>query len=196
MVDEDIHNFIHICENVQQDLAQTKPVVVKNPIKKRSMSVVTPPIKPHLQPPVIQEKTRHTSVSRRKQHQATLHALQDAPQRANYMATYHAKAYELDRRSDAVHPSIPQSHDSQHLFENNSSISNQPKICPFEACNIHSRFIRAITSNPKCHLLLSRPTIIQQNTWNQIMHRYPFSTAKDGSNIKYNYFIQSETGKI
>ena len=158
------------------------------------------PVAPRNQPSIVKEQKtevlKNASVSRRKQHQATLDALQDAPQRANYMATYHAKPYELDRRSEVVHPSIPQSHDSQHLFRDadiSSKTSIQTPTCPFEACNIHPRIIRAITSNPKCNLLLSRPTIIQQNTWNHILQHFPFST-QNGSQTKYNYFIQSETG--
>jgi len=223
--DDDLHNFINICDTIQEESTPNKIPLVKVSSKNKRPASNVPRIKSDIiqvknnaqfprgvserkrkpdQTPVQalqvepHQATINLPVSRRRQHQATVEALQDAPQRANYMATYHAKPYELDRRSDAVHPSIPQSHDSQHLFQSttteiSSSSSIQQTTCPFEACNVHPRIIRAITANPKCNLLLSRPTIIQQNTWNQILHRFPSST-KDGSSSKYNYFIQSETG--
>lgn len=89
----------------------------------------------------------------------------DEEGRAKYMAEFHARPLEMDRRSGAKSTIAP-SKDSQHLFDD----SKLP---------LHPRLLRHVDAN----FTMKQATSIQSTTWQQ------FFQHKDK-----NLFIQSETG--
>mmetsp|Transcript_8314 Transcript_8314/g.15672 ORF Transcript_8314/g.15672 Transcript_8314/m.15672 type:complete len:764 (-) Transcript_8314:640-2931(-) len=145
-------------------------------------------------------KQSHTTISnalmestnsRKKSHEVMSKILQDDTARAEYLSTYHARPYEMDRKSGAV-SHIEKSRDSLHIFgddlENkylHPSEKDVGPVCPFQQCGVHERIAKALTSDK---FKLNRPTVIQRNAWNQMMSHE--SSSGKGQNL----FIQSETG--
>jgi primosomal protein N' len=93
--------------------------------------------------------------------------------RAKYLAEFHARPAEMDRKSRAV-SNFETSKDSQHLFEGDGGES-------FESLRLHSRLVTAVES-PKLGSL-SRPTHIQRKAIQTLLQP-----------SESNLFIQSETG--
>jgi ATP-dependent RNA helicase DDX31/DBP7 len=88
---------------------------------------------------------------------------------AKYMANFHARPKELDRRSGAKKSSDVISKYSSHLFVAKN----------WESLNVHSRLLQTLTT----HFKLSKPTTIQSRAIQSFQQ-------KENSNI----LIQSETG--
>jgi hypothetical protein len=101
------------------------------------------------------------------------HMEESTEARAQYLAEFHARPAEMDRKSRAV-SNFESSKDSQHLFEGDGGET-------FESLGLHSRLVAAVGS-PKLGGL-SRPTHIQRKAIHALLH-----------NPKSNLFIQSETG--
>jgi len=135
----------------------------------------------------------NTEMSRKTSHEVTTHVLKDEVKRAQYLSTYHARPYEMDRKSGAV-SRIQESKDSTHIFggdaedEDEDMTGNESKSkCPFIQCGIHERIVNAIKSDK---FKLKRPTIIQRNAWDQIIDK----GSSPAAGKRKNLFIQSETG--
>ena len=124
--------------------------------------------------------------SRKKSHDVTAQVLQDDAKRAQYLSTYHARPYELDRKSGAA-SHIQESKESTHIFgeddELDQSDDEEGSSCPFSQCGLHPKVVKAITSQK---FNLKRPTVIQRNAWCEMI--------KNSKNVKKNLFVQSETG--
>ena len=129
----------------------------------------------------------NTEMSRKTSHEVTTHVLQDEAKREQYLSTYHARPYEMDRKSGAV-SHIQESKESTHIFggdADDDDMANSESRCPFTQCGLHDRVVKAITSDK---FKLKRPTVIQRNSWNLIIQK---GSAVDK---RKNLFIQSETG--
>ena len=164
----------------------------------------------------IQEKDKHVyhtekddrdhvhkndiKVSRRNQHSVTIQRMEQKEKRAEYMINYHATPYEMDRKRGAV-SRFKESKESSHIFDTESrDIHNVDKssinhghcedepLCPFEGCGLHPKIINAITRSKGCGYFLDRPTLIQRNTWNQMLRQQETQVKTP------NFLIQSETG--
>jgi len=122
-----------------------------------------------------------TDMSRKKSHDVTTEALQDEAKRATYLSTYHARPYEMDRKSGAV-SQIKESKDSTHIFGEDDENMEDDDACPFAQCGLHSNIVKTITSDK---FKLTRPTTIQRNAWEQMIKK---------SSARKNLFVQSETG--
>ncbi len=134
-----------------------------------------------------QASTESTEMSRKKSHDVTAQVLQDDAKRAEYLSTYHARPYEMDRKSGAV-SQIKESKESTHIFgedEDNDDIEDEIS-CPFLQCGMHPRIVKSITSEK---FNLKRPTVIQRNAWNQMIPK-----SEKSSRTRKNLFVQSETG--
>ena len=95
---------------------------------------------------------------------------------AQYMANFHARPMELDRRSGArSKSSSKKSKQSSHLFEHGDTTTSNS----WESLNLHSRLLQTVTGQ----LNLSKPTTIQARAIQSF-----FKQTKD------NVLIQSETG--
>jgi hypothetical protein len=107
------------------------------------------------------------SVVSRKQHKS----LQDEQERARYVADFHARPLEMDRKSGAsseIEPSLQ----SQHLFVQNGAAE---AFLP----NLHPKLEQVC----KERMGMMQPTIIQCNTWARFFEK-PMA----------NLFLKSETG--
>ena len=208
-------------------------------------------INPIVQPSSLYEPQQQSS-SRKNQHQTTIKSLENEQNRAQYMSNFHARPYEMDRKSGAS-SYIKKSTESTHIFgndtddddddnnnnkndddyddnnnndnkttnmkhhpihknqtENNAvvvenNIHNTPtkRKCPFLECGLHPKIVQTITLSKNCGLFLKRPTIIQRNSWKQLLvvnstknNDSAIPTISDYGNTKkcVNLFIQSETG--
>lgn len=95
---------------------------------------------------------------------------------AQYMANFHARPMELDRRSGArVKSSSKKSKQSFHLFDDGDATTSNG----WESLNLHARLLQTVTGQLK----LSKPTTIQTRAIQTF-----FKQMKD------NVLIQSETG--
>ena len=134
-----------------------------------------------------------TKASSRSKHSITANDLTDEKRRAEYLASYHARPHEIDRRSGAV-STIKPSQASTHLFSTNTpeeidpicedeeKTSNLSSSCPWKKLGLHESLQRTIRQTFK----LERPTIIQSNAINSMI-------GQSGGS-RHNLFIQSETG--
>ena len=149
------------------------------------------------------EERDHRKKASNQSKEATNDMLQDDEERAKYMAQYHARPYEMDRRSNATFYIKP-SHSSKHIFgeeeeeeqqrdekraRNNTSdnATNEEKTessevahqkTAFELMGLHPRLNSALT-----RMSLIRPTMIQRDAIPKLL-----------SAEHYNVCIQSETG--
>jgi len=154
---------------------ETNDESVEEKISKETSSKVNVPI----------PATSTTEASRKTQHSVTTQMLQDEAKRAEYLSTYHARPYEMDRRSGAA-SQIRESKDSTHIFEDDDDNMEDGSndACPFTKYGIHQKIITAIKSEK---FKLKRPTVIQRNAWGEMIKRKSSAARK-------NLFIQSETG--
>ncbi len=90
--------------------------------------------------------------------------------RANYMAEFHARPLEMDRRAGAS-GKYTQSKDSMHLFETNKMKQQLP---------LHPKLLLQCQTK----FNMKQATLIQTNTWEQF----------HSNGQKNNLFVQSETG--
>jgi ATP-dependent RNA helicase DDX31/DBP7 len=132
-----------------------------------------------------------SSKSRKKSQEVMSKILQDDTARAQYLSTYHARPYEMDRKSGAV-SHIEKSKDSMHIFGDDvqdqdleQSENDVGTLCPFQQCGVHERIAKVLSSDK---FKLKRPTLIQRNAWHQMISQE--SSSGKGQNL----FIQSETG--
>jgi hypothetical protein len=116
-----------------------------------------PPDKPITEEPAASRKTHKTTT------------LEDDEERAKYMAEFHARPYEMDRRSGASSRIAP-SKASTHLFQDETGCAQ---------LGLHARLTTCLTS--RFHL--ERPTVIQQRALSALEN-------KGDANL----FVQSETG--
>eukprot|EP00978_Attheya_sp_CCMP212_P010081 scaffold24233_cov43-Attheya_sp.AAC.1 len=114
----------------------------------------------------------------RKKHNSSL---QDSEARAKYMADYHARPLEMDRRSGAT-SLIQPSKESTHIFEeetdsthanateneNENATAKMTTGGPFAQLGLHSNLVHAVTS-PRGPFRLERPTIIQARAIHQLL---------------------------
>lgn len=143
------------------------------------------------------------SSSRKNQHAITTRVLQDEAKRASYLSTFHARPYEIDRRTGAT-PHIKESKESSHIFhfenvcdttdhaihEKNSNLGEDETETAqsiFTKCGLHSNLVRAITSEK---FQLQHPTKVQRNSWLEMLS----PKREDDPSPYKNLFIQSETG--
>jgi len=125
---------------------------------------------------------------------ANLGAVQmnDEEERAKYMAEFHARPMELDRRSGARSTTIV-SRESTHLFTND--VENNS----WESLNIYPRLVQTLQSPAFGNL--QKPTTIQSNTI-QAFQESTFAIIRDEietdssnkKNKKKNVLVHSETG--
>ena len=139
-------------------------------------------------------------------------ATSSASSSAAYMATYHARPLEMDRRARASNK-IKKSSVSSHIFvdyngddvkdgnhltlrEHEASVNqefeklsnhtnpttNGESADPFDQLGVHERLVSAISKNSKGSFQFLRPTVIQCKTSKALLH--------SASNV----FVQSETG--
>ena len=142
--------------------------------------------------PTLTESVYSGPGSRRK-HADTV---QSEEVRAEYMATYHARPLEMDRRAHASHK-IKASMPSEHIFQkpeaakiganNGGTDKHGDDQHPFAKLGLHARLVSALCST-KCArgFHLSRPTVIQEQACQSLL--------LDNRGVKSNLFIQSETG--
>jgi len=146
-------------------------------------------------------KSEHfESSSRKKQHALTTQDLQDEAKRASYLSTFHARPYEMDRRTGAT-SQIKESKESSHIFhhenrsdddindkkDNYEGNENEMTESIFTRCGLHSNIVHAIVSDK---FKLQNPTIIQRNSWVEMLS----PKKKNHPSPNKNLFIQSETG--
>lgn len=112
--------------------------------------------------PITEEPT-----ASRKTHKTT--TLEDDEERAQYMAEFHARPYEMDRRSGASSRIAP-SKASTHLFQDETGCAQ---------LGLHERLTTCLT----LRFHLERPTVIQQRSLSALEN-------KGDANL----FVQSETG--
>ena len=163
--------------------------------EKEDNSVSNAPTQSRIHQPLMSFDNTST---RKTQQMRTEQLLKDEVKRAEYMATYHARPSEMDRKNNAV-SRIKQSSESTHIFENDedpmtNNLNNldEELNCPFSRCGLHPNIVRALTTSKGNGLHLEKPTIIQRNAWEQILIK---KSAKDNDKKrKRNLFIQSETG--
>jgi ATP-dependent RNA helicase DDX31/DBP7 len=117
------------------------------------------------------EKSRKETVS-----------LQDDEERARYMAEYHARPMELDRRAGARKVTLV-SKESKHIFDSDSASND------WQSLGIHSRLIQTLQSSHFGNL--EKPTTIQARTMRAFHGKDMQSTT---SKTKHNVLIHSETG--
>lgn len=96
---------------------------------------------------------------------------EDEEERAKYLAEFHARPLELDRRAGAVSRSLARSKDSTHLF---TESSNWNSFC------IHPKIVSCLQNQLK----LAKPTVIQSRTIPEFFR---------GDRL-HNLLIHSETG--
>lgn len=113
-------------------------------------------------------------------------------ERAKYMAEFHARPMELDRRSGARSTTIV-SKESTHLFK------NDVKDNSWESLNIYPRLVQTLQSPAFGNL--QKPTTIQSNTirafqksTSAMLREDSGSSSKNVKNKKKNVLIHSETG--
>jgi DNA-directed RNA polymerase subunit K/omega len=147
------------------------------------------------------------AASRKNQQLQTEQLLKDEVKRAEYMSTYHARPFEMDRKSGAV-SKIQQSRSSSHIFGNDGNITDDESTsnsngdggssskdgCPFTSCGLHPNIVRVITSSKGSGLNLERPTTIQRHAWEQILIKKESKKDNNKSIRRRNLFVQSETG--
>lgn len=80
---------------------------------------------------------------------STAHLPQDEQERAAYLAEFHARPLELDRRAGALRKVTPSKH-SAHLFD---------AVRTWTDCGLSERLVHAVQSNS--HFDLAQPTMIQ-----------------------------------
>ena len=95
------------------------------------------------------------------------HNMENEEERASYMAEFHARPMEMDRRAGAS-GKYTQSTESQHLFETHKQLPLHPKLWQ------------------QCQTIfgIKKPTQIQISTWEQFFSNFATN----------NLFVQSETG--
>jgi len=153
----------------------------------------------------VVEESFTTETSRKNQQIRTEQFLQDEAKRAEYMSTYHARPFEMDRKSGAV-SKIKVSEESTYIFrkyddddsiqsdnmENTEMEAGEKNNCPFLKCGLHPNIVRAITSSKISSWNLKRPTVIQRTAWEQILIKKDYK--ENISRMKKNLFVSSETG--
>ena len=109
--------------------------------------------------------------------------LKEEEERAKYMAEFHARPMELDRRSGARSTTIV-SKESSHLF------TNDTKNNSWESLNVYPRLVQTLRSDSFGNL--EKPTTIQANT----IRAFQESTVamKNSKSKKKNVLVHSETG--
>ena len=112
------------------------------------------------------ERDKDSSVVR-----STAHLPQNEEERAAYLAEFHARPLELDRRAGALRK-LATSKDSQHLFS---------QVRTWSDCGLPDRLIHALQSN---HFDLAKPTIVQTKA-------IPAFSKNDAV---HNILLHSETG--
>ena len=118
--------------------------------------------------------------------------MNDEEERAKYMAEFHARPMELDRRSGARSTTIV-SKESSHIFTNDNRSNS------WESLNIYPRLIRTLLSPTFGNL--EKPTTIQSNTI-RAFQESTFAVIRedskrnntDGKKEKKNVLVHSETG--
>lgn len=122
---------------------------------------------------------------------ATLSAtqLQDEEERAKYMAEFHARPMELDRRSGARSTTVV-SKNSTHLFTDD--VANNS----WESLNIYPRLVKTLQSEAFGNL--QKPTTIQSNTIRAFQESTSAMTKGDSESSKKirkkNVLVHAETG--
>ena len=114
------------------------------------------------------------------------HTEQSEGNSAEYMATYHARPLEMDRRAKAS-AKIKKSSPSEHIFEDNEGekVDKETNGSPFGALGLHERLVSAMSSSNGTSFNFSRPTLIQKETARALLGE---------NNGRSNLFVQSETG--
>lgn len=102
---------------------------------------------------------------------STSHLPDDDEERAKYLAEFHARPLELDRRAGAL-KQVTSSRDSQHLFA---------EIRTWADCALPDRLVHALQSP---HFDVQQPTVIQTKA-------VPAFTQDEG---RHNILLHSETG--
>ena len=106
---------------------------------------------------------------------------------AAYMATYHARPLEMDRRARAsrkIQTSIP----SDHIFGvENGEEEDQKQIDPFVNLGLHERIASALRKV----MDIERPTLIQSETCRSLLTK---NIDGSSSEKRFNLFVHSETG--
>jgi hypothetical protein len=119
--------------------------------------------------------------SRKKHNAATL---EDEEERAKYMAEFHARPLEMDRRSGAKAFCTP-SRDSTHLFDQTNEGGGVDTPSNQQPQSLLQQLNPKLRTYCQQHFDMDQATVIQSNTWSQF-----YSTKKPLANL----FIQSETG--
>jgi len=144
-----------------------------------------------------EEENKPTELSRRVHSDA----LTNEEERAKYMAEYHARPLEMDRRSNAA-KTIKSSKPSTHIFDDNNNDTTTPSLqqekeeknnCPFSSLGLHSRLVTSLTST-RGKFRLERPTIIQCRTLSSLLSPPPQKKHQKQKKGVHNLFVQSETG--
>ena len=130
--------------------------------------------------------TKALTLNRNDEPIADAAQMKDEEERAKYMAEFHARPMELDRRSGARSTTIV-SKESTHLF------TNDAKSNTWESLNVYSHLVQSLRSDAFGNL--EKPTTIQSNT----IRAFQESTSSligDSSlkKKKKNVLIHSETG--
>ena len=140
----------------------------QHPIASEEARMVPDDSPVEVQPKTLAEEPAAISNSR-KIHKTTTTTLEDNEERAKYMAEFHARPLEIDRRSGASSRIAP-SKASTHLFQDESGCAQ---------LGLHTRLTTCLTS--RFHL--ERPTVIQQKSLLALENK-----------ADANLFVQSETG--
>lgn len=123
-------------------------------------------------------------------------------QHAHYMAQYHARPLEMDRRANAI-AYIRPSHPSQHIFSNitteatpqgdeddeNETNNNNNSSSSFESMGVHPKFITALN-----HMSITQPTSIQSNAIPKLLQLGNASLQAGDKTDANGLCIQCETG--
>ena len=139
----------------------------------------------------VEEQEEFIKPSRRRHHHHHNDATtndKNSQEHAMYLAEFHARPMELDRRSGA-HSRVVPSYDSKHLMDNNHQWTDLP---------LHPRLIQTMTQ----HFQLSQPTKIQTKAIITLLSSRNESENAENSNSSNNkddaklsnLLLQSETG--
>lgn len=173
----------------QQDEAPSAPALVEadqvvEPSVSKDDAVAPEPTTtdtPVETPVVPSEPAPVVIIPSRKKHNAA--TLDDEEERAKYMAEFHARPLEMDRRSGAKAFCTP-SRDSTHLFDQATQDTPTDSSKP-QAQSMLQQLNPKLRTYCQQHFDMDQATVIQSNTWSQF-----YSTKKPLANL----FIQSETG--
>ena len=150
---------------------------------KNSIGPVPTPVKPSI---LSKESNVTTNITKAKSPIEKQKTQKEREEHAKYLAEFHARPLELDRRSGAVmnmRNAKNASFESQHLFQTQTE---------WNSLSLHPRLIHTLTNHSSFQL--SKPTTVQSKAIQAIRHKVKNANHSDTNKEATNFMLQSETG--